>query len=439
MKNVLKIITILFFAWMVISCTKENDPGNGSGNGGNGMGQSDYSYGYYHPAKKIKTIHFYRTDTQLKFIWNGDDLSYIENRNSLNHIYSGSPDAVYHIEYNAEGRISCIWDSIGINNYHKITYQYYFDRIEKQTVSHDGICDNGVFSPILEINYSDGYDQAYNPLKDFDWYRFIETYYVPFNPVELNHDGRFIHNRIKDENVEYRYDYDNDNYPTVCWELTTNYYGNPVEKELYSITYYPMGGDIGVGSYNGHDYVDLGLPSGTLWATCNVGAETPESAGYCFAWGETSPKNTFNWNNYKYCHNGDYNQLTKYCSNMAEGYNGYTDNLTTLQPEDDAASVNWGAGWRTPNEEECLELINYTTSEEITRNNVKGWLVTGPNGNNIFMPSVYNGGSRGRCWSNSLCDGSNSVYSDYFTPLGNNVFSEERCCGFPVRPVCVSH
>ena len=65
------------------------------------------------------------------------------------------------------------------------------------------------------------------------------------------------------------------------------------------------------GNYNGHDYVDLGLPSGTLWATCNVGAEVSEGYGDYFAWGETEPKTVYDWTNYKYC-NGDSDQLTKY-------------------------------------------------------------------------------------------------------------------------------
>ena len=65
------------------------------------------------------------------------------------------------------------------------------------------------------------------------------------------------------------------------------------------------------GTYNGHDYIDLGLPSGTMWATCNVGAESPDQYGDYFAWGETTPKATYNWSTYKYC-KGDYNMLTKY-------------------------------------------------------------------------------------------------------------------------------
>ena len=103
----------------------------------------------------------------------------------------------------------------------------------------------------------------------------------------------------------------------------------------------------GNGTYKGHDYVDLGLRSGTLWATCNVGADIPEAYGDHFAWGETQPKAAYNDSNYIYSQGG-YNQFTKYCTKPEFGFNGFTDNLKTLQPSDDAATVNWGEGWRTP-------------------------------------------------------------------------------------------
>ena len=83
----------------------------------------------------------------------------------------------------------------------------------------------------------------------------------------------------------------------------------------------------GNGTYNGHDYIDLGLPSGTLWATCNVYAETPEGLGSYFAWGETTTKADYDWSTYKYC-NGSENTLTKYCNDANYGYNGYSDELT---------------------------------------------------------------------------------------------------------------
>ena len=81
----------------------------------------------------------------------------------------------------------------------------------------------------------------------------------------------------------------------------------------------------------GHEYVDLGLPSGTLWATCNLGANSPEQYGDYFAWGETAPKEVYTWTTYKWC-NGTNNTLTKYCTNSSCGYNGFVDNKTELEP-----------------------------------------------------------------------------------------------------------
>ena len=139
-----------------------------------------------------------------------------------------------------------------------------------------------------------------------------------------------------------------------------------------------------------HAYVDLGLPSGLLWATCNIGANAPEEYGDHFAWGETQPKDTYNWSTYQYCM-GSENTLTKYCQNSNYGYNGFTDDLTTLLPEDDAATANWGEGWRIPTEEEFLELRSNTTHTWTTQNGVNGHLFTASNGNTLFLPAA--GGS----------------------------------------------
>ena len=166
------------------------------------------------------------------------------------------------------------------------------------------------------------------------------------------------------------------------------------------------------------NWVDLGLPSGLLWATRNVGADSPEDYGDYFAWGETSPKSVYSWSNYRYC-NGAYNQLTKYCSNSSFGYNGFTDNLTILQPGDDAATANYGG--RTPTYEEWQELLNNTTSQWTTQNGVNGRLFTGSNGNSLFLPaagfrwhsSLSNDGSYSYYWSSSL-DTDGPYYAWYF-------------------------
>ena len=105
-------------------------------------------------------------------------------------------------------------------------------------------------------------------------------------------------------------------------------------------------------------YVDLGLPSGTLWATYNIGATKPEEYGDYFAWGETEPKEVYDWSTYKYAKASgawDLDSLTKY--NFGNYYDGVVDSLSTLLPEDDAATANWGSEWRMPTIEEQRELI----------------------------------------------------------------------------------
>ena len=174
-----------------------------------------------------------------------------------------------------------------------------------------------------------------------------------------------------------------------------------------------------------HAYVDLGLPSGLLWATCNVGAYTPEGYGDYFAWGETQPKETYDWSTYQHSNGGSYQtpNLTKYCYNSNYGYNGYTDNLTVLLPEDDAAAANWGNNWRMPTKEEFQELLDHTSHTLTNCNGVNGWLFSASNGNTIFLPAAggyhYNNhmsADFGEYWTSSLSsdsqyDSGESIYS----------------------------
>ena len=199
----------------------------------------------------------------------------------------------------------------------------------------------------------------------------------------------------------------------------------------------------GYDTYNGHEYVDLGLPSGTLWATCNVGADNPEDYGDYFAWGETEPKTIYNWTTYKWC-NGNDDQLTKYCNSSRYGYNGFTDNLTTLGPGDDAATANWGSGWHIPTEEQWEELYQNTTSSWITRNGVKGRVFTASNGNSIFLPAAGNRRDSelefvdcdGLYWSRSFdLDYPCSAWYLYFFSYYRDMNSDYRYNGFTVRPV----
>ena len=136
------------------------------------------------------------------------------------------------------------------------------------------------------------------------------------------------------------------------------------------------------GFENGYAYVDLGLPSGLKWATCNVGASKPEEKGDYFAWGETEPKTTYDWSTYKWCE-GTSETLTKYNS---RSHRGYVDEKTILEPEDDTASVNMGGKWRMPTIVEVRELLDYCIWSSTTINEVNGYKVEGPNGNSIFFP-----------------------------------------------------
>ena len=194
-----------------------------------------------------------------------------------------------------------------------------------------------------------------------------------------------------------------------------------------------------------HEYVDLGLPSGLLWATCNVGASTPEGNGGYYAWGETSTKSDYTWSTYKWC-NGSYNTLTKYNTNPSYGT---VDSKTTLELSDDAARANWGGDWRMPTSVEWQELYDNTTSTWTTENGVNGRKFTstkeGYTDKYIFLPaSGYRGGtsldtagSYGNYWSSSLST-SNPSYGRrlYFNSSDFSMYDSNRYDGFTVRPVC---
>ena len=203
----------------------------------------------------------------------------------------------------------------------------------------------------------------------------------------------------------------------------------------------------GGSSLNGHEYVDLGLPSGTLWATCNVGATKPEEYGDYFSWGEIEPKGTYNWSSYKYC-NGNNNTLTKYCNNSIYGNNGFTDNLTTLLFEDDAATVNWGNGWHMPTKEQWQELSDNINSTWTTLNGINGRLFTANNGQSLFLPAggshwggeLIGRGFDGDYWSKSLyIDNSRDAWYFGFSSDIYGIVNYRRDYGPSVRPVTSLH
>ena len=179
------------------------------------------------------------------------------------------------------------------------------------------------------------------------------------------------------------------------------------------------------------EYIDLGLPSRTMWANCNVGTNKPEVLGDYFAWGEIAPKSTYSWANYAHC-NGVANQLTKYCNNPDYGYNRFTDNLTVLETSDDAGWCNFDTnkGPRIPSKEQWQELYQNTTYTWMTFNGVEGILFEANNGNSIFLPA-------GNYWLNSLdTDDPTSAWNfSIGADLDVSMSTAPRNMGFSVRPV----
>ena len=189
-----------------------------------------------------------------------------------------------------------------------------------------------------------------------------------------------------------------------------------------------------------HDYVDLGLPSGTLWATMNIGANAPEECGDYFAWGEIEPKESYNWITYKWC-NGSWNSMIKY---GVKSSFGVVDNKTELDPEDDAATMNWGSEWCMPTKEQQDELRNNCTREWTTINGVKGCLLTSNiNEATLFLPAagyiwnstVSSGGSSGFYWSRNLKTTGAGSHSLFFSSNSMSITDYSRGYGQSVRAV----
>ena len=175
------------------------------------------------------------------------------------------------------------------------------------------------------------------------------------------------------------------------------------------------------GSENGRDWTDLGLPSGTLWATCNLGATTPAAAGDYLP-GLSEEKRSDN----------DY---------VGELMDSEEDNLPL---EDDMAAARWGGGWRTPTADQVKELLRECTFTWLSKNEYKGYVVTGPNGNRIFLPAagvksdgqVENFGRIGQYWTITR-DRESSMASFIlnFTMYECATASDDWSCCISLRPV----
>ena len=181
---------------------------------------------------------------------------------------------------------------------------------------------------------------------------------------------------------------------------------------------------------NGHKFIDLGLPSGLLWAETNVGASSSIGYGDYFAWGETETKSSYSWSTYA----------------MGNKYNS-SDGKTTLDAEDDVATVQWGEGCRMPSRAEFQELYDkcdWSWKSDYQGTGVSGYLVTGPNNHTIFLPASgfrdndgLARGPFGHYWSSSL-DSSDTDDAFYLYFYSGGFYPSDDDCryyGFPVRPV----
>ena len=195
---------------------------------------------------------------------------------------------------------------------------------------------------------------------------------------------------------------------------------------------------------NGYDYVDLDLPSGTKWATCNVGASKASDAGLYFQWGDTK--------GYTKEQIGNGEGQKKFASDESDykfgvypNYTKYTTPGATLELEDDATHANMGSEWHIPTPDQIKELTANTTSTWKTQDGVNGRLFTSKNNDkSIFIPAagialdglVGLRGSFGYVWSSMLSSSNVTYGQSLFFSLDNAyLYSDHRSYGFSVRGV----
>lgn len=209
-----------------------------------------------------------------------------------------------------------------------------------------------------------------------------------------------------------------------------------------------------------HEWVDLGLPSGTKWATTNIGASSPTEVGDYFAWAETSPKENYSMSNLKYHTNtisdpyggGKQEEYSKY---VLDERCGNIDNLNELDTKDDAAFVNWGKKWRTPSAEQFKELLSSCECKVTKKDEEYVVLFTGPNGNYIILPlgGYQNSlepnavGEEAYYWTRNLAKFpgyEDQYYTNYAASfkvhywidhISKDMGRDERCYGMNIRPV----
>ena len=184
-----------------------------------------------------------------------------------------------------------------------------------------------------------------------------------------------------------------------------------------------------------NDSVDLGLSSGILWATCNIGASSPSEIGEYFAWGEKETKDAYGWETYELCH-GSYNSIFKYTED---------DRKSILEPQDDVANSELGGEWRIPTKEDMEELVEECEWKWSNQNGRLGWKVIGPNNNYIFLPAsgaassyiIAGVNELGRYWTATRDKSNYSAYNLRFKDVTDTivVVDDTRFYGRTIRPV----
>lgn len=280
----------------------------------------------------------------------------------------------------------------------------------------------------------------------------------PVNMVyvkELDSEGRVFDHDLTASNGKFSFRLSNPanriefycmGYKSVNLPLNTAYYLINLTEKPDTVVVIPSRKKDLSGLHRRHKYVDLGLS--VKWATCNVGAKTPDDPGGLYAWGETEDKNRYSWSNYRWC-KGDEYELTKYCTVGSYGYNGFTDNKTVLAPEDDVAHKKWGGRWRMPTVDEIMELCMNCTWTWTTCNNVQGYRITsripGYEDSSIFLPTCddysallpFNEGFHGEYMSSTLSPNyPSSCYILRFTSEQVDWNGYRRQFSRSVRPVC---
>ena len=225
--------------------------------------------------------------------------------------------------------------------------------------------------------------------------------------------------------------------------VTVTAKAQPVQQQSASST----SSSPATGTSNGHEWIDLGLS--VKWSTCNVGASSPSAYGDYYAWGETSTKSSYTWENYRSRTSGDSYDNVKFNKYNTQSTRGTVDNRTVLEMSDDVARQKWGGSWRMPTEKEFQELIDNCTWTWTTMNGVNGYKVTskksGYTGRSIFLPaagyrddtSLYLAGEVGYYWSSSLDTGLPYFAQYLFFNSGYHfTYYYYRLFGLSVRPVC---